>query len=187
MKGLDALLKNRRAYRALRSFDATDLLIDQLAGAAALAPSCFNNQPWRYVFVRDAIQLEKMWSCMSKGNEWTRGAGMIAALVTRTDWDCQIGNRRYENFDTGLATAFMILKATEMGLIAHPIAGFDPIRVKKILEIPEDLDLIVLIVFGQHAVSPTVWMNEKQIISEQSRPTRLPLTRIRSLDKYQNS
>jgi nitroreductase len=44
-------IEERRAYRSLDPAGITDDLINDLAESARLAPSCFNNQPWRFVFV----------------------------------------------------------------------------------------------------------------------------------------
>lgn len=40
--------RERRAYRSLETAEITEELLEDLAGSAALAPSCSNNQPWRY-------------------------------------------------------------------------------------------------------------------------------------------
>jgi len=45
-------LQKRRAYRALGPAPIDKALMDELAGAARLMPSCFNNQPWKFVFVK---------------------------------------------------------------------------------------------------------------------------------------
>ncbi|MCK4297935.1 MAG: nitroreductase family protein, partial [Planctomycetes bacterium] len=44
-------IERRRAYRSLDPAPISDELIRDLAESASLAPSCFNNQPWRFVFV----------------------------------------------------------------------------------------------------------------------------------------
>ena len=46
-------IQERRAYRSLDPVEITDGLVRDLAENARLAPSCFNNQPWRYVFAYD--------------------------------------------------------------------------------------------------------------------------------------
>ena len=44
-------IMTRRAYRSFVPVTITRELVEDLAGAAGLAPSCNNNQPWRFVFV----------------------------------------------------------------------------------------------------------------------------------------
>ncbi|MBL7084201.1 MAG: nitroreductase family protein, partial [Candidatus Aminicenantes bacterium] len=43
-------IRERRAYRSLEPVKITRGLIKDLARSTQLAPSCFNNQPWRFVF-----------------------------------------------------------------------------------------------------------------------------------------
>ncbi|MCX6667449.1 MAG: nitroreductase family protein, partial [Euryarchaeota archaeon] len=43
-------IKKRRAYRSFLPVEITKDLINDLAECAQLTASCFNNQPWRYVF-----------------------------------------------------------------------------------------------------------------------------------------
>ncbi len=43
-------IQKRRAYRALKPVEIKEDMVKKLVEMAALAPSCFNNQPWRFVF-----------------------------------------------------------------------------------------------------------------------------------------
>jgi nitroreductase len=98
---------------------------------------------------------------------------MIIAVHSRREDDCDIKEREYYLFDTGLATAFLILRATERGLVAHPIAGYDEAAVKKILDIPGDARVITLIIVGAHAGSIHPELSDKQAADETNRPERL--------------
>ena len=44
-------ITNRRAYRSLKAVEITEELIMDLAECAQITPSCFNNQPWRFLFL----------------------------------------------------------------------------------------------------------------------------------------
>ena len=177
-------IKVRRAYRALEQVRVPDELIVDLARHAGLAPSCFNKQPWRFVFARDKAVLERLFSAMSRGNEWTRGASMVVAVFSRRDLDCVVGEREYYQFDTGIATAFMILRATELGLVTHPLAGFDEAKMKDILNIPGEMKLITLLVLGKKAGQPGPLLSEKQSASEDKRPPRIEFDQFAFIDSY---
>ncbi len=168
-------IQTRRAYRSLDPVEITEELIRDLAESARLAPSCFNNQPWRFVFAQDPEVLKKLHGAMSRGNQWVQAASMIIAVFSREDLDCRTKGRNYYLFDTGMATAFLILTATEMGLVAHPIAGFNEQAVKEILGIPEDMKLITVVNVGKHSEAIGPLLSEKQVESEKNRPERLPL------------
>ncbi|HIE05970.1 MAG TPA: nitroreductase [bacterium (Candidatus Stahlbacteria)] len=177
-------IEKRRALRSLMPVEITwDLVLD-LARAASLAPSCFNKQPWRFVFVYDSEQLERMHSALSQGNEWARDASMIIAVFSRLDLDCKIMGRFYYLFDTGMATSFLILRATELGLVAHPIAGFNEDKVKEILEIPEDMIVITLVMIGKHSEMVSSILNKDQAKAEKERPERMAIEEFVYRDRY---
>ncbi len=169
------VIYERRAYRSLESVEITEELIRDLAESAQLTPSCFNNQPWRFVFAHAPEVLKKLHGAMSRGNEWVQAASMIIAVFSREDLDCRIKGRNYYLFDTGMATAFIILRATELGLVAHPIAGYREDQVKEILGIPEDMQVITLVIVGEHSEAIGPLLSEKQVESEKERPERLSL------------
>ncbi len=168
-------IEKRRAYRSLESVEITADMVEDLAQSAGLAPSCYNHQPWRFDFVFGEEKLQEMFSALSKGNNWAEKSSMIIAVYTRKDLDCIIKDREYYQFDTGMATAFLILRATEMGLVAHPIAGYNPEKVREILQIPDDMQVITLIIVGAKAGEVSPLLSEKMAQSELNRPERMPV------------
>jgi nitroreductase len=174
----------RRAYRSLQPVEITEDLVRDLATAASLSASCFNNQPWRFVFAYEKEALEKVKGAMSKGNKWTFAASMIIAVCSRRDLDCPNKDRELYIFDTGMATAFLILRATEMELVAHPIAGYDEEKVKEALAIPADMTVITLVNVGKHLLPPNELLSEQQKEIEKTRPERKPLSDIMRLNRF---
>jgi nitroreductase len=187
MTALQEIIERRRAYRSLEPAHITDELIEDLAATAALSPSCFNNQPWRYVFVYEPAMLDRVKAALSKGNAWAQAASMIIVVYSRKQDDCVIYNREYFLFDTGLATAFLILRATELGLVAHPIAGYSPSTVKQAVGIPEDRIVISLVIVGKHASGISPILSDKQRQAEVQRPPRKPLDDIMCHNRYCHS
>ncbi len=177
-------IERRRAYRSLDPVEITGETVRDLAGCARLAASCFNKQPWRFVFVTDPRVLKQMHAALSKGNEWIRHASMIAAVFSKKDLDCVVKGREYYLFDTGMATAQIILRATELGFVAHPIAGFDEVKIKEILDIPAEMTVITLINFGLKREEMRPELSEGQIDAERERPERLPFEKIACLNRY---
>jgi nitroreductase len=95
-----------------------------------------------------------------------------------------IRDRIYYRFDIGMATAFIILRATELGLVAHPIAGYSPSKTKEILGIPEDVDVITLVLVGKHADDIKPSLSAEQAAVEAERPERKPLEEFVHLNGY---
>jgi len=165
-------IQARRAYRSLVPVEITDETINEIAKAAKLTASCFNNQPWQYVFVKNSERLKQMHETLSGGNSWAFNASMIIAVFSKLEDDCNIHGREYFLFDTGMATYAMILRATELGLVAHPIAGFREDLVKETLDIPDEMKVITLVIVGIKSDSLNPILSEKQIEHEKKRPTR---------------
>lgn len=138
----------RRAKRALREDPIPEEALARLIEAAHLAPSCFNNQPWRFVVVQGE-KLAQVKKALPGGNYWALKAPAMVAVVSHPDLDCRLSdNRDYFLFDCGMAVGFLMVQATQMGLVAHPIAGYNPQEVKEALGVPEDYVLITLVVLG---------------------------------------
>jgi nitroreductase len=175
-------IEKRRAYRSLDPVEITEEMIRDLAKCARLTASCFNKQPWRFVFVTDPQVLKRMHTALSKGNEWIHHASMIVAVFSEKDLDCLVKGREYYLFDTGMAVAHMILRATELGLVAHPIAGFDEEKVREILNIPARMTVITLVNFGKKRQQMRPELSEQQIAWEKERPERLPFEKFAYLN-----
>ena len=183
---IKAALQARRAYRSLAPVQVTKELVEDLAAAASLAPSCFNKQPWRFVFVHGPEALQKLKPAFSSGNEWCHDASMVVAVFSKKELDCAMKDgREYYLFDTGLGVMSLILRATELGLVAHPIAGYDPGKVKTALGIPEDMTVITLINIGKHDEKISPKLNPDQAAGEAVRPPRRPFDEFSYIDRYQ--
>jgi len=178
------ILKNRRAIRSLAPVEITPELITDLAESAQLMPSCFNKQPWRFVFVYDQEQLKRLHPALNQGNGWAQKASLIVAVFTKKDLDCIVKDREYFLFDTGMATAALILRATEMNLVAHPIAGYDEGQVKDALNIPAEYQVITLVNIGRKADQIDPILNEFQKIAETERPARFSLEEFAYLNSF---
>jgi len=177
-------IQERRAYRSLEQVKITKELIRDLARSAQLAPSCFNNQPWRFVFVYEPEALKNMHAALSPGNEWAQSASMIIAVFSKKEDDCIIRDREYYQFDSGMGVGFLILRATDLGLVAHPIAGFSPKKTREILGIPEEYQVITLIIVGRHSEQINPVLSEKQVEAERTRPERMPLERFVYFNRF---
>lgn len=177
-------IDKRRAYRSLEPVEITPDIIKSLTESAKLSPSCFNNQPWRYIFITDSETLKNMHSALSVGNDWAKAASMMIVVFSKKENDCIIRDREYYLFDTGMATAFIILRATELGLVAHPIAGYSPKKTREILRIPDEMNVITLVIVGKHSPQMNPLMNETQIKVEKERPERLAAEKIVFMDRY---
>lgn len=182
---LEKAIEERRAYRSLDTVTIDDSIIKDIALASSLAPSCFNKQPWRYVFVYEREVLDKLKESLSKGNEWARDASMMIAVCSSSELDCIMKDgRKYYAFGLGMSVGFIMLKATAMGLVAHPIAGYDQKKAKKVLSVPDEIEIMTLIIVGKHSKAPKPYMSEGQIEAEKERPPRMELDEFAFMNSY---
>ncbi|MDX9799717.1 MAG: nitroreductase family protein [Spirochaetia bacterium] len=175
---------DRRASRALKSDKIPRETINRLIKAATLAPSCFNKQPWRFIAADDPQTLGKVHEALTGANYWAKKAPVMIAVLTDVSLGCSLSDRRdYALFDTGFAVMNIMLQAEKEGLIAHPMAGFDPFKIKEIFKVCDSYIVITLIALGGKGGS-TDHLNEKHLSSETSPRDRKPIDEVLSYNRW---
>lgn len=179
LKEIDA----RRAFRALGDEPIPADVTARIMTAATYAPSCFNNQSWRFMVITETAALAKAHEALTGGNYWAKKAPALVVVATKLDLDGQLSDGRdYALFDCGLATQNLLLQAIKEGLYAHPMAGFDPLVIKKAFDIPEDFIVITLVAVGYPGSD--AHLNEKHLTSRTSPRTRKNENEVISYNKW---
>ncbi len=143
------ILSVRKATRAFSSTKLSEEIINQLMEAARLSASCFNNQPWRFLFLTEESALEKGRYALSKGNSWAKAVPLLVVGFTKPELDCQLPDgREYYQFDLGMAVQNILLQATELNLVARPMAGFSPDIIRQEFDIPKEFEITIMIAIG---------------------------------------
>lgn len=177
-------LEKRRARRSLSDIPIPKEVVERILQAATLAPSCFNNQPWRFLVVQDPEKLNLVKQHLSSNNRWATASPLIILVATKATLDCQLeGGRDYALFDTGMAVMALQAQAIREGLYVHPIAGYKAVELQKVMGIPEDYVLITLVILG-YPGSDTL-LNEKQKELERSERERKPIHAVVCYDSWQ--
>jgi nitroreductase len=95
---------------------------------------------------------------------------LIVAVWSKADLDCKTPDgREYFQFDTGMASAFLMLAATARNLEAHPIAGFDPKAAREVLALPNEAQVITLVIMGGHSQEVSPMLTDWQVKAETER------------------
>ena len=177
MTGIMREIETRRAKRALDTKPIGEDAVGRIMEASTLAPSCFNNQPWRFVLVHGTDHLEKIHGFLPGANYWVKKAPLLICVVVKKEDDCVLSDGRdYAFFDAGLAVMNLVLQATSEGLIAHPIAGYKPVEIKAALGIPSEYTLLTLVALGYPGDEGH--LNEKHLELEHSTRDRKPMEEV---------
>ncbi len=176
---------HRRARRAIdESKPVPGETLDRMIEAAHMAASCSNKQPWRFLIGDEGEVRETLCEHLLGGNYWAKKAPVLIAVATRERDDCQLNaNRNYALFDTGMATAHLILQGTKEGLYVHPMAGFDAPALKEALGLDDEVILVTVIAVGYPGSEEH--LNEKHLESEHSERSRMPIEKVASRSAFQ--
>lgn len=114
----------------------------KLMEAARLAPSAANLQPWHFVVVTDPTKRRQL----SKGRLFSHflSESPIVVVGCTKRWP----STRWHVVDTAIAMENIVLAATGEGLGTCWIGDFDEQRVKELLGIPNEFDVVALLALG---------------------------------------
>jgi nitroreductase len=138
------------------SFDSTksissDLML-QLAKAAQLSPSSYNDQPWRFIFCdrqRTPEAYAKALSCLVEPNqEWAKDAPLLIVVIANTVSSYNQKTDYWAQYDTGAAAMSLAYQAASSGLMAHQMGGFDVNKTGKEFMIPSQMMPMTIIAVG---------------------------------------
>ncbi|MCX7614731.1 MAG: nitroreductase family protein [Clostridiales bacterium] len=128
-----------------------------LIDAARLSPSACNSQPWRFIVVDDSDKTEKLKEYLYDEKSGTnRHAFQVPAFIVEIETHAKLkqraeelyGTQHYAQMDIGSVTAYLTLKAADMGLSTCIMGVFDEEKVKKLLSIPDELKIRLIIAVG---------------------------------------
>lgn len=119
--------------------------INRILEAACLAPSARNSQPWRFIVVQGKEAVGALAQTAFLGPATAVGhAPVIIVVCARPGDDVTHDGKEYYLFDVGLAVENMLLAATDLSLVTHPMASFSEAEVRKQLHIPDDYRVIIV-------------------------------------------
>jgi nitroreductase len=144
-----------------RAFDANKKIsreqILSMIEAARWAPSCFGDEPWRYIVWdkhTDAAAWEKAFACLGEANQvWVKRAPLLIASVANTLFDHNGAANRFAQYDTGAASMALVLQAEALGLVTHQMGGFDAAKLRTSFSIPDQYTPMAMIVVGHLAAA----------------------------------
>jgi len=146
----ESIFFRRQSKRAYLTKEIPEDMLARIFEKIRWSPSCNNNQPWRFVFVYDKEQRARFMTALSAGNQWAAAAPVLIAVCARQADDHTRSDDpvAYYQFDCGLAVMSLLLAATDEGLLAHPMAGYDAPGLHAVLDIPAAYHIMCVIAMG---------------------------------------
>lgn len=139
----------RWSPRAMNGEPVDKEVLMSLFEAARWAPSSGNIQNWYYFYaLKLSTDFELFYSFLDAGNqEWCHQAGALIVVVDQTvsATGRTIGTHA---FNVGLSVENLLLQGCAMGLLVHPMAGFNAEVAKTQLNLPETWQPAVMIAVG---------------------------------------
>ena len=137
-----------------RAFDPSPLTDDQLAAlfeAARWAPSCYNDQPWLFLYAVTPEDRARFAGALVPANQvWAPHAALLLFVLCRRRFRHNNQENRHARFDAGAAWMALALQARKLGLHAHAMAGFSRQKAYEILAVPpEDYDIMAAVAVGR--------------------------------------
>jgi nitroreductase len=173
--GLHQLLRDRWSPRAFANSPMDHATVTRLLEAAQWAMSCFNAQPWRIVYATndDEASYARILSTLVPQNQtWAGSAPMIGIAVARTHFEHNGAPNALAGYDTGAAMALLTVQAQAEGLHVHEMAGFDAVKAKEVLSIPDGYTPMAAFVVGYLGTADTLPepLRERELQPGQRKP-----------------
>ena len=143
MEALEAIHKRCSLKTHLSGQTIEPEKINIILEAARQAASARNMQPWRFVVVQGKEAVEALAQAFPGPNLVIKQAPVVIIACARPSDDVAHDGKDYYLFDVGMAVGNMLLAATDLGLVTHPMSGFNETEIKRILQIPEDVRVVV--------------------------------------------
>ena len=137
-----------------RAFSKEELSMEDVFAvieAARFAPSCFNEQPWRFILAISQDDRAKMISILTESNKiWAANAPVLILVVAKKFFDLDDKENRWSAFDCGTAWGYLSLEAQRRGLITHAMGGFSVAKAREGYDINEKYEPMAVVALGKY-------------------------------------
>jgi len=107
--------------------------------AARWSPSCFNDQPWLFLYAIKDEDRAKFAEAIVEGNRgWAGKAPLLAFAFARKAFAHNGKPNGWAEFDTGAAWMALCLQAQSIGLSCHGMGGIDADKAHQVTGVPQE-------------------------------------------------
>lgn len=147
---LSEIFIKRHSGTNFEPMELTEDHYEALIQSARWTPSSYNDQPWNFIFCDRCRNPEAFAKVMDSiyGQDWVENVQLFVITIARHNFLYNQKENEWALYDTGAAALSMSLQASEMGLMAHQIGGFDREEIQNEFNLPDGFEPITLIAIG---------------------------------------
>jgi nitroreductase len=173
------LLAERWSSRAFSDEPVARDVLLSLFEAARWAPSCFNEQSWRFIVAtRDDSEAHALLnSCYTTSNQrWSTRAWVLMIALAVETFAVDGSPNRMAQYDVGQAVQNLTVQASAHGLNVRQAAGIDVPKIRELYAVPDGVTVMSGIAVGYPGDSETL---VQPLPEREKQPrTRKPLSEI---------
>ena len=139
-------IRTRRSVRVFKDDMVSRDVLDKIFEAVRMAPSAHNAQDYKFIIVRKGEKKRAL--ARAAKQRFVAEAPVIIAAVSLNPGDIMSSGVPAYAFDLGIALDHLTLAAAEEGLGTCYIGSFSQEEAKKILEVPEEYTIAMLMTVG---------------------------------------
>ena len=150
------VIEKRRSIRKYKSDPIPEEKLNKVLEAARIAPSWSNLQCWRYVVVKEDGTKKALAGVLPSGNPVKSAFNQAPIIIVgcadpeRSGYigSQRIGDKQWHILDFGISMQQLVLAATNEGLGTCWVCWFSEKKVKDILDVPDNIDVVALTPLG---------------------------------------
>ena len=147
------VIEKRNSNKTYKSTAIPEDKLNKIIHAALMAPSWKNQSCYRFVFINEKQQKEKISNAIINKNDEASNAVMeaplVAVIVADPSESGTVDDKQYFMIDCGIAMEHLILAATNEGYGTCWIGSFDEEAIKTILNIPSNFRVVAMTPIGE--------------------------------------
>lgn len=147
---VDEAIRTRKSVRAFQDEPISPETLKDIMEQVRLAPSARNLQEWRFILVTDPVKRTLIGEA-ANGQRFVGEAPVAIVACAETDKRLMSCGHPSYLMDVAIALDHLSLAAAAVGLGTCWIGAFDPARVREILGIPDEIEVIGLMPIGYPA------------------------------------
>ncbi|MXX98730.1 MAG: nitroreductase family protein [Gammaproteobacteria bacterium] len=143
-EGVDALFYQRWSPRSFNKKPIDEKSLKTIFDAARWAPSCYNDQPWRFITSNGNQDFDIFCNLLTEFNQkWASNASLLGFIVARKHFEHNGKPNQLAAFDCGAAWLAMTLQARLLGLYTHGMGGIKREEIYKAFDLdPAEYEVI---------------------------------------------